>query len=136
MTRHACCTGVLRHPRRPFFHAPADASTTPAAGYNHYLVALDGRVGSAVIDQLLQHHGLDSLTVTDWVANSGASNHTSLDASNLTSVHPPTSTDPSSIIVGNISALPVTSVGDPFYLNNVLITTDIIQKNICSLFHY
>jgi hypothetical protein len=56
----------------------------------------------------------------------------------LTFVHPPTSTDPSSIIVGNGSALPVTSVGDsalpdPFYLNNVLVIPDIIQ-NLLSVF--
>jgi hypothetical protein len=53
----------------------------------------------------------------------------------LTSIHPPTSTDPSSIIVGNRSALLVTSVGDsalldPFYLNNVLVTPNIIQKKL------
>jgi hypothetical protein len=71
--------------------------------------------------------------VTDWVADSGASNHTTSDAGNLTSGRPPTSTVPSPIIVGNGSALPVTSVGDsalpgPFYLNNVLITFDIIQN--------
>jgi hypothetical protein len=71
--------------------------------------------------------------VTDWVADFGASNHTTSDASNLTSVRPPTFTNPSSIIVGNGSALPITSVGDsalpsPFYLNNVLVTLDIIQN--------
>jgi hypothetical protein len=97
------------------------------------LVALDGRVGSTVIGQLLQHHGLTPPTVTDWVADSGASNHTTSDAGNFTSIHPTTSTDPSSIIVGNGSALPITSVGDsalpgPFYLNNVLVTPDIIQN--------
>jgi hypothetical protein len=58
---------------------------------------------------------------------------TTSDAGNLTSVRPPTSTDPSSIIVGNGSALLVTSVGDSalpgmFYLNNVLITSNIIQN--------
>jgi hypothetical protein len=78
--------------------------------------------------------------VTDWVADSGASNHTTSDAGNLTSVHPPTSTDPLSIIVGNGSALSVTSVGDstlpsPFYLNNVLVTLGIIQ-NLLSVHHF
>jgi hypothetical protein len=29
------------------------------------------------------------LEITDWVADSGASNHTTLDAGSLTSVHPP-----------------------------------------------
>jgi hypothetical protein len=51
----------------------------------------------------------------------------------LISVRPPTSTDPSSIVVGNGLALPITSVGDSvllglFYLNNVLVTPDIIQN--------
>jgi hypothetical protein len=69
--------------------------------------------------------------------DSDASNHTTSDASNLISVRPPTFTNPSSIIVGNGSALPVTSVGDLalpglFYLNNVLVTPDIIQ-NILSV---
>jgi hypothetical protein len=71
--------------------------------------------------------------VTDWVTDSGASNHTTSDAGNLTSVRPPTFTNPSSIIISNGSALSITSVGDsalpgPFYLNNILITPDIIQK--------
>jgi hypothetical protein len=79
-------------------------------------------------------------TVTDWVVDSGASNHTTSDVGNLTSVHPPTSTDHSSIIVGNGSAIPVTSVGDstlpyPFYLHNVLVTPDIIQ-NILSVHRF
>jgi hypothetical protein len=71
--------------------------------------------------------------VIDWVADSGAPNHTTSDVSNLTSVHPPHINDPSSIIVGNRSSLPVTLVGDmtllgPFYLSNVLVTPDIIQN--------
>jgi hypothetical protein len=83
---------------------------------------------------------LTPLVVTDWVVDSGASNHTTSDASNLTFVRPPTSTDPSSIVVSNGSALPVTSVGDsalsnPFYLNHVLITPDIIQ-NLLSVRHF
>jgi hypothetical protein len=72
--------------------------------------------------------------------NSGASNHTTSDTGNLTYVHPPTFTDPSSIIVGNGLALPITSVGDstllgPFYLNNALVTPDIIQ-NLLYVHHF
>jgi hypothetical protein len=83
---------------------------------------------------------LTLLAVTDWVADSGASNHTTSDAGNLTSVRPPTFTNPSSIIVGIGSALSVTSVGDStlpssFYLNNVLVTPDIIQ-NILSVYRF
>jgi hypothetical protein len=79
-------------------------------------------------------------TVTDWVANSSASNHTTSDPGNLTYICSPHINDPSSIIVGNISSLPVTSVGDtalpgPFYLNNVLVTPNIIQ-NLISIHHF
>jgi hypothetical protein len=71
--------------------------------------------------------------VTDWVADSGASNHTTSDGGNLTSVHSPHINDPSSIIVRNGSSLPVTSVGDtslpvPLYLNNVFVTPDTIEN--------
>jgi hypothetical protein len=71
--------------------------------------------------------------VTDWVTDVGALNHTTSGADNLTSIRPPTSTDPTSIIVGNGSALPVISVGDSalpglFYLNNVHVSPDIIQN--------
>jgi hypothetical protein len=72
-------------------------------------------------------------TVTNWVTDSNTSNHTTSDVGNLISVHPPTSTDPLSVIVGNGSALSITLVGDsalpdPFYLNNVLVIPDIIQN--------
>jgi hypothetical protein len=55
-----CCTGVLRGSRRPLLHALAGASIAPVAGRGPCLVTLDGRVGSTIIGQLLQHHGLDS----------------------------------------------------------------------------
>jgi hypothetical protein len=76
---------------------------------------------------------LTPLAVTDWVTDSGTSNHTTSYAGNLTSIRPPTFTNHSSIIVGNGSALPITLVGDlavpgSFYLNNVLVTPDIIQN--------
>jgi hypothetical protein len=58
--RPARYTGVLRGSRWSLFRAPAGASMAPVAGHGPCLVALDGRVGSTVISQLLQHHGLDS----------------------------------------------------------------------------
>jgi hypothetical protein len=72
-------------------------------------------------------------TVTNWVADFDASNHTTSATGNLTYIRPPHLNDHLSIIVGNGSSLPVTSVGDtalpnPFYLNNVLVTPDIIQN--------
>jgi hypothetical protein len=79
-------------------------------------------------------------TVTDWVTDSGASNHTTFSVGNLTSVRPPLPTDPSSIVVGNESSLLVTSVGNttfpgPFSLHNVLVTPNIIQ-NLISVRHF
>jgi hypothetical protein len=72
-------------------------------------------------------------TITDWVADSSASNHTTSNAGNLTTFQVFNSVAPSSIVVGNGSILPVTSVGDivlpdPFYLNNIPVTPDIIQN--------
>jgi hypothetical protein len=71
--------------------------------------------------------------VSDWVTDSDASNHTTSSAGNLTYVRPPLPTNPLSIVVGNRSSLPVTSVGnttfpDPFYLKNIIVTPDIIQN--------
>jgi hypothetical protein len=63
---------------------------------------------------------------TDWVVDSGASFHTTPTTSSLFHPHPPHPSHPPSIVVGNGSTLPVTSVGasvlpGPFYLNNVLV---------------
>jgi hypothetical protein len=71
--------------------------------------------------------------VTDWVANSGATNHTTPHSGHISSPMPPSLAHPSSIVVGNGSVLPVTSVGDsvlpgPFYLNDVLLAPDLVQS--------
>jgi hypothetical protein len=86
--------------------------------------------------------------VNDWVADSGASHHTTHSVGNIFSPHALNSASPSSIVVGNGSTLPVTSVGDsvipgPFYLNNILLAPDIVQNllsvrrfitdNLCSM---
>jgi hypothetical protein len=67
-------------------------------------------------------------SLMDWVADSNASNHTTPDPGNISLFRPPNP----AIIVGNRSILHVTSVGDtvllrPFYLNNVLVTPDILR---------
>jgi hypothetical protein len=72
-------------------------------------------------------------SLTEWVTDSGASIHTTPDPSNIYLFRPPNPTIPSSIIVGSRSVLPVTSVGNtvlhgPFYLNNILVTPDIIKN--------
>jgi hypothetical protein len=58
--RRVRCTDVLRGSRRFLLRAHAGSSTAPAARRGSCLVVLDGHVGSAIIGQFLQHHGLDS----------------------------------------------------------------------------
>jgi hypothetical protein len=67
------------------------------------------------------------------VVDSGTSYHTTPDVGTLSYSHPSHSSLPSSIVVGNSSTLPVTSVGDsvlprPFHLKNVLVAPHIIQN--------
>jgi hypothetical protein len=76
---------------------------------------------------------LNQPAITDWVADSGTSNHTTSDSGNVSLFQPPNYIMPSLIIVGNDSILPITFVGDtvllgPFYLNNILVAPDIIQN--------
>jgi hypothetical protein len=54
------CTGIIQGSQWSLLCAPTCNSTAPAAGRITFLVSLDGHMGSAVIGQLLQHHGLDS----------------------------------------------------------------------------
>jgi hypothetical protein len=87
-------------------------------------------------------------SVNDWVADSGASHHTTHSVGNIFNPRPLNSASPSSIVVGNGFTLLVTSVGDsvipgPFYLNNILLVPDIVQSllfvrrfttdNLCSM---
>jgi hypothetical protein len=79
-------------------------------------------------------------SLMEWVTNSGASYHTTPDPGNISLFQPHNPSIPSSIVVGNRSILPVTSVGDtvlpgPFYFNNVLVTHDII-KNLLSIHQF
>jgi hypothetical protein len=72
-------------------------------------------------------------SVNDWVANSGASHHTTHSVGNISNPRPLNSASPSSIIIGNGSILPITSVGNsvipgPFYLNYILLAPDIVQN--------
>jgi hypothetical protein len=65
------------------------------------------------------------------VADSGVMHHTTPSVGNISTPHPLNSLNPSSIIVGSGSSLPVTSVGDsvlpgPFYLNNILLAADMV----------
>jgi hypothetical protein len=59
--------------------------------------------------------------------------HTTLSVGNISTLHHLASSNPSSIIVGNGSSLPITSIGDsvlpgPFYLNNILLASNMAQS--------
>jgi hypothetical protein len=74
------------------------------------------------------------------VADSDATHHTTLSVGNIFTPHPLNSSNPSSIIVGNDSSLPVTSVGfsvlsGPFYLNNILLAPNNVQS-LLSVHHF
>jgi hypothetical protein len=67
---------------------------------------------------------------SNWVIDSSASYHTTPTAGMLSRSHPPPSTHHTSIVVGNGSTLPVTSVcasvlPGPFYLNDILVAPHI-----------
>jgi hypothetical protein len=73
------------------------------------------------------------MPVTDWVADSDATNHTAPHPGHIFSPRPWSLAHPSSFVVGNGSVLPVTSVGNsvlprPFYLNDVLVASDLVQS--------
>jgi hypothetical protein len=67
------------------------------------------------------------------VADSSVMHHTTPSVDNISTLHPLASSNLSSIIVGNGSFLPITSIGDsilpgPFYLNNILLASDMVQN--------
>jgi hypothetical protein len=66
--------------------------------------------------------------------------HTTPSVGNISTLRSLASSNPSSIVVGNGSSLPITSVGDSvlprlFYLNNILLTPDMVQSLI-SVHHF
>ena len=65
----------------------------------------------AALVQSFSTMGLTLPVSTEWITDSGASFHTTPDASILSSVRPPHPSCPSSIIVDDGSCLPVTAVG-------------------------
>jgi hypothetical protein len=66
--------------------------------------------------------------------------HTTPLVGNISTLRHLASTNPSSIVVGNDSSLPITLVGDsvlprPFYLNNILLAPDMVQS-LLSVHHF
>jgi len=77
---------------------------------------------------------------SEWYADSGAGSHMIADAGKLSTISPPLSYTPSSIIVGNGALLPVTATGSHILtfphrnlvLKDVLVSPNII-KNLISI---
>jgi len=91
-------------------------------------------------DQAALVHSFSTMALTppdrpEWVADSGATYHTSPNPGILSSVHPPSSSLPSSIMVANGSCLPVTSVGatgphGSFHHPDVLVAPSVVHNLI------
>ena len=85
----------------------------------------------AALAQSFSTMGLTPPVITEWIADSGASFHTTPDAGILSSVRPPHPSCSSFIMVGDGSCLPVTAVGSApgsFRLPNVLVAPQMIHN--------
>jgi hypothetical protein len=104
-------------------------SWSPAPAWHPWVGSWDQQSLANSFNTMTLHPSI----LTDWVTDSGTSNHTTPDSGNISLFHPPNSNMSSSIVAGNGSVLPITSVGDsvlpgPLYLNNIIIALDIIQN--------
>jgi hypothetical protein len=91
-------------------------------------------------------HSFNTMTLnppapsSEWYADSGVGSHMTADTGNLSSISPPSSFTPSSIIVGNGAQLPIIATGSHIFsflhrnlvLNDVLVSPNII-KNLISI---
>jgi hypothetical protein len=130
-------TGPLRVSRPPVrATAAATAAIVPAG---HPDPRMEPWLSAGWDQQLLANSfstmalHLSPTSVQDWVADSGVTHHTTPSVDNISTLRPLASSNPSSIIVGNGSSLPITSVGDsvlpgPFYLNNILLVPNMVQS--------
>jgi hypothetical protein len=87
------------------------------------------QLGPAVAGLLLQLHGAPPASYLGPGLGGGlrcdAPHHTTPSIDNISTLRPLASSNPSSIVVGNGSSLPITSVSDSvlpelFYLNNIV----------------
>ena len=85
----------------------------------------------AALAQSFSTMGLMPPVSTEWIADSGASFHTTPDAGILSSVRPPHPSCSFSIMVGDGSCLSITAVGsapDSFHLPNVLVAHQMVHN--------
>jgi hypothetical protein len=129
------CTALRHAPDTSLWCArrASVSARTPAPGDPHLddFVPAGWRLGQRLPRCCLQHHG-DDPSPSDWVIDSGASYHTTPRQARSLALTPLPS-HPSSIVVGNGSTLPVTSVGASvlpglFYLNDVLVAPHITHN--------
>jgi hypothetical protein len=73
-------------------------------------------------------------SVSDWVADSGASYHTTPDTGILSSTSPFHPSFLSSIVVGNDSTLPVTSIGDAVLPGPFIYPTFLLLPTLFKIF--
>jgi hypothetical protein len=110
------------------------SQATPGPGWNPWLDASWDQQSLANSFSSMALHPPPT-SVQDWVADSDATHHTTPSVGNISTFHHLASSNPSSIVVGNASSLPITSVGDlvllgPFYLNNILLAPNMVQSLI------
>jgi len=82
-------------------------------------------------------HSFNTMTLnppaSEWYDDSGVGSHMTSDAGILSTISPPSSSTPSSIVVGNGALLPVTAIGSHIFsllhrnlaLNNILVSPNI-----------
>jgi hypothetical protein len=113
----------------------------PALGWNPWLDANWEQQSLANFFSTIALHPPPT-SVQDWVADSGVMHHTTPSVGNISTLRSLALSNPSSIVIGNDSSLLITSVGDsvlprPFYLNNILLTPNMVQSLLfCSLFYH
>jgi hypothetical protein len=125
----------------PGFDAPSTFYST-SVGYR--APPLPG----AIWDQSALIHAFQTMSLTPpptrvWYMDIGVDSHMTSDPSNLSSTQPTSSSTLTSIIVGNVSLLPVTSTGHtsffaldrPLHLHHVHVSPDII-KNLISVHQF
>jgi hypothetical protein len=118
--RQPCSLPPLPPLHRPLLHplTPSQPLTWP------------GGWAPATLVQAFSTMGLTPPIHTDWIADSGASFHTTPHVGVLSSVHPLHPSYPSSVMVGDGSCLPFTSVGSasgPFRLSSILVAPKIVH---------
>jgi hypothetical protein len=123
-------SGLLSGPQQQ--QQPMYQQAAPAPGWNPWLGAGWDQESLANSFSTMALHPPPT-SVQDWVADFGATHHTTPSVGNISTLRPLASSNPSSIVVGNGPSLPITSVGDsvlpgPFYLNNILLAPDMVQS--------